>query len=456
MSGAPRTRSLLPLAAGLFVLLALVLLARRWDASLGDWARTQGLAWALLGLTGYAAAALLAVRSFPLLRDGRLYALTLLLMPLAAVQFLRASRLWEEEAPGWLGALGDQLRERTPSLLERLDSYTVLLLPVVVLMASAVPAALPVRTLRLVTGGLALGVGVLLALLSGAVAPTLGALPWAGGVHAALCLVGAGVALGVWRSDGGLGGSIAALCAWALVAGLAQLEHGFTPALQWLYLHTQLIGLDDVALGQLPPGTDRLLLLVLPLGVVVVVAREWIVNLSHRTSLDTLTRLYNKDYARSIVEQTGMCDLGSCFSIAVADIDHFKKVNDTHGHGAGDVVLHEVAQAIRDAVGARGVVCRTGGEEMTIFFPFLELTVAADLCEQARARVEKRQVKVTNNERKRLKIGVSVSIGLASNIDSDGKSAHGGVADVVQAADKALYAAKKRGRNRVITMEQSR
>lgn len=455
MSGAPRTRSLLPLVAGVVVLVVLVLLARRWDASLGDWARTQGLAWALLGLSGYAAAALLAVRSFPLLRDGRLYALTLLLLPLAGVQFLRASRLWEEDAPGWLGALGDQLRERTPSLLERLDSYTVLVLPLTVLLASAVPAALPVRTLRLVTGGGALAIGGLLALLAGVVSPTLGGLPYAGGVLTVVSLVAAGVALGMWRSDGGLGGSVAALCLWALVAGLAQLEHGFTPVLQWIYLHTQLIALDDVALGQLPVGTDRLLMLVLPLGLVVVVAREWIVNLSHRTSLDTLTRLYNKDYARSIVEQTGMCDLGTCFSVAVADIDHFKKVNDTHGHGAGDVVLHEVAQAIRDAVGARGVVCRTGGEEMTIFFPFLELAAAATLCEQARARVEKRQVKVTNNERKRLKIAVSVSIGVACNLDSKDAAAHGGVADVVQAADKALYTAKKRGRNRVVTMEQA-
>lgn len=454
MSGAPRTRSLLPLAAGLFIVLVLVLLARRWEASLGEWARDQGLAWGLLGLTGYAAAALLAVRSFPLLRDGRLYALTLLLLPVAGVQFLRASRLSEEAAaPGWLGAIGDQLRDRAPSLIERLDSFAVLIVPVVVLVASAVPAALPVRTLRLVTAGLALLVGALLAVLAGLVAPTLGELTYAFGIHTSLCLVGGGVALGVWRSDGGLGGSVAAMCALALVAGLAQLGDGFTPILQWIYLRTELLDLDDVAVGQLPAGADRLLLLVLPLGLVVVVAREWIVNLSHRTSLDALTRLYNKDYARSIVEQTGMCDLGACFSVAVADIDHFKKVNDTHGHGAGDVVLHEVAQAIRDAIGVRGVVCRTGGEEITIFFPFLNLPEAADLCGALRARVEQRQIKVTTNERKRLKVSVTVSVGVASNVDAAGAVAHGGVADVVQAADKALYSAKKRGRNRVTTME---
>jgi diguanylate cyclase (GGDEF)-like protein len=166
-----------------------------------------------------------------------------------------------------------------------------------------------------------------------------------------------------------------------------------------------------------------------------------------------LTRLYNKDYAKSIVEQTGMCDLGSCFSIAVADIDFFKKVNDTYGHGAGDVVLHEVAQAIRDAVGARGVVCRTGGEEITIFMPFLGLGDAATLCERVRARVEKHQMKVTTNERKKAKLKVTLSIGVACNVVDDGKAVHKGVADVVQAADKAVYAAKHAGRNRVMTMK---
>ncbi|MBX3471766.1 MAG: GGDEF domain-containing protein [Planctomycetes bacterium] len=439
MIGAPWTRSLVPLAAGLVVLVALLGAARRWEPALADWARTQGLAWALLGLAGYGTAALLAVRSFPLLRDARLYALSLGLLPLAAVQFLGVARPWESfDAPGW-----------SASLVERLDSFVVLLLPVVVLMASAVPEALPVRTLRLVTAAIGAVTAVVAGLLTGLVGPTLDALPFAGGIHAALCVIAGGVALGLWRSDGGLGGAVASMCALALVAGLAQLGVGFTSLLEWIYLKTQLIDLDDVALGKLPVGADRLLLLILPLGLVVVVAREWIVNLSHRTSLDTLTRLYNKDYARSIVEQTGMCDLGACFSVAVADIDHFKKVNDTHGHGAGDVVLHEVAQAIREAIGARGVVCRTGGEEITIFFPFLNLPEAAGQCERVRARVEARKIRIVDNERRRQRISVTVSVGVASNQDGEGGVVHRGVADVVQAADKALYAAKRGGRNRV-------
>jgi diguanylate cyclase (GGDEF)-like protein len=224
--------------------------------------------------------------------------------------------------------------------------------------------------------------------------------------------------------------------------------------LREVFMRTKLLAADDVALGQLPLGTDRLLLLVIPAWLMVIVAREWIVNLSHRTSLDALTRLYNKDYAKSIVEQTGMCDLGSCFSVAVADIDHFKKVNDSHGHGAGDVVLHEVAAAIRDAIGARGVVCRTGGEEITIFFPFLALPEATEMCERMRKSVEKHKIPIVNNERKKLKITVTISVGVASNQHDDaGKATHAGVSDVVQAADRAVYAAKNRGRNRVVAGE---
>jgi diguanylate cyclase (GGDEF)-like protein len=445
------TRSIVPLLVSLAVTLGLVLLARKWGDELGTWARQPSIAWAIMGLAGYVATALLAVRSFPLLRDARLFALSLLLVPLGVTQFLHGTRLFEERPPGWLG---EELQKSAPGFIERLDSHTVLLLPVAVLCAVAVPGALTVRTLRLVSAGLTASLVLVGALLAGLVGgfPDL---PYAGGVHVALCVVAGVTALAAWRSDGGLGGAIAGACALAMVAGLAQLEVGFTPALEWLYRQQWgVIDLDDVAVGELPYGTDRLLLLVLPLGLVVVVAREWIVNLSHRTSMDMLTRLYNKDYAKSIVEQTGMCDLGTCFSVAVADIDFFKKVNDTHGHGAGDVVLHEVAAGIREAVGARGVVCRTGGEEITIFFPFLGLPEAKEACERLRKAVEKLKIKIVNNEGRKQKISVTLSVGVATNQDTKGKRVHSGVSDVVQAADRAVYQAKQRGRNRVVTMEE--
>jgi diguanylate cyclase (GGDEF)-like protein len=436
VTGASWTRGLLPLAASLLLVATLVVLARRWEPGLADWARAPGTGWGLLGLAGYVAAGFLAVRSFPLLRDGKLYAWTLLLLPLGAAQFLAAGRLVD-------GSWADPMA--------RLDGWTTLLLPLVTLGAALVPQGLPARTLRLVT------LGAACALCGGAAAlawfaPPLEAVSWAPGALTLTGVVAGGVALGVWRTDGGLGGAAAGACALVLMAGLGRTGTGLTPLLEQLYLRWQLFGLDDVALGRFPEGTDRLLLLVLPLGLVVVVAREWIVNLSHRTSLDTLTRLYNKDYARSIVEQTGMCDLGSCFSIAVADIDHFKKVNDTHGHGAGDVVLHEVAQGIRDAVGARGVVCRTGGEEITIFYPFLALAEAKTLCERVRVRVEKLQIRVVNNERRKQRLSVTLSIGVASNQPGGEGAAPEGVSDVVQAADKAVYQAKHRGRNRVVAM----
>lgn len=442
MIGASRLRNVAPLAVGLVLLTVLLLGCRRWGQGLTTWATEElGALWASCGLLAYGTAAVLAVRSFPLLRDARLYALTMLLLPLGAVQWLRTSRAWEDVGAPWLGRA-----------VEHLDPWVVVFAPAVVLAACAVPTALPVRTLRLVTAGLALLLTIvaMVLLLLGAPGPE--DLSFGAALLTGVSVVAGATAFAVWRSDGGLGGAVAALCAGYLVAGLAQTGVGFEPVLRQVCLSTGLIAPDDVSLGQLTAGTDRLLHLVLPAWLMVVVAREWIVNLSHRTSIDVLTRLYNKDYAKSIVEQTGMCDLGSCFSVAVADIDFFKKVNDTHGHGAGDVVLHEVAAAIRETIGARGVVCRTGGEEITIFFPFLALAEASELCDRVRKRVEKHKIPIVNNDRRKLKITVTISVGVASNTSAEGEPAHAGVADVVQAADRAVYAAKKGGRNRVVTM----
>jgi diguanylate cyclase (GGDEF)-like protein len=145
--------------------------------------------------------------------------------------------------------------------------------------------------------------------------------------------------------------------------------------------------------------------------------------------------------------------LSGTFAVAMIDIDHFKQFNDTHGHAAGDRVLHAVAQQIRHAHGGRAF--RYGGEEFCLLFTGSHARDAEKSCEQVRAQIESARVNIRSAPRKKRQgqavrkidatdVHVTVSIGIAM------RDAHSAVADVLKAADQALYRAKAKGRNRVV------
>jgi diguanylate cyclase (GGDEF)-like protein len=123
------------------------------------------------------------------------------------------------------------------------------------------------------------------------------------------------------------------------------------------------------------------------------------------------------------------------------DIDHFKKVNDTYGHQAGDQVLHSVAQTILREVVPDGIACRYGGEEIAVFFPKKEAKEVAKVMEEVRAAIERTKVAT-----RKKKLSVTVSIGVSHRGDVSQT-----IIDVIHAADKALYRAKGNGRNQVKT-----
>ncbi len=130
------------------------------------------------------------------------------------------------------------------------------------------------------------------------------------------------------------------------------------------------------------------------------------------------------------------------FTLAMCDIDHFKKVNDTYGHLAGDQILQGVAKLIRGTSRDVDIVGRYGGEEFIVLLPETDLDAAIVYAERVRKTVEK-----WGTGRKELNPGhnVSISIGVASydaTVDKSGEN-------FIEKADKALYAAKERGRNRV-------
>jgi len=127
------------------------------------------------------------------------------------------------------------------------------------------------------------------------------------------------------------------------------------------------------------------------------------------------------------------------FSLMIIDIDHFKAVNDTHGHIAGDTVLKSVAQVIRKTIRRSDEVFRYGGEEFVVILSNTKQGGAKFIAERVRKQIEKLTVEIGTS------INVTASIGISSSeIMKD-------VSETLDYADKALYQAKDQGRNRVIT-----
>lgn len=133
-------------------------------------------------------------------------------------------------------------------------------------------------------------------------------------------------------------------------------------------------------------------------------------------------------------------------SIIMADLDHFKKVNDQYGHVTGDYVLHECVAVIKSAIiRPNDLIGRFGGEEFLIILPDTELAQAAALAETARVAVEKHVIC-----RQDQKIQISVSLGVACRNLGDTVTITS-TQNLLENADKALYQAKNQGRNKVIS-----
>ena len=158
---------------------------------------------------------------------------------------------------------------------------------------------------------------------------------------------------------------------------------------------------------------------------------------------DDLTGLLNRRAMldRMQLEQRRSLRSGSPLLIAQLDIDHFKAVNDTHGHAAGDLVLQSFADTVRRNVRDTDVLARWGGEEFVLLLCDTPASDAVALMERLRQAVQAMQVPVAQGGQP---ITVTVSIGLARHTPADP------LAGTLERADRALYAAKAGGRNRVV------
>lgn len=160
---------------------------------------------------------------------------------------------------------------------------------------------------------------------------------------------------------------------------------------------------------------------------------------------DALTGLFNRRYLEETLERELLRARreASPISLIMLDIDHFKKLNDTFGHKAGDVMLQTLGEVLRTHTRGSDVACRYGGEEFVAVLPGASLELAHQRAEQWRALFEQLSVPYGKVElRATLSLGVAVY------------PQHGATSDeVLRVADTALYMAKTEGRNRVVVAE---
>lgn len=167
--------------------------------------------------------------------------------------------------------------------------------------------------------------------------------------------------------------------------------------------------------------------------------------LSEVSSRDALTGLYNRWFVIEKIDSEINRALrhGSPMSLLMLDLDHFKRINDTWGHSAGDQVLQAIGKLLRDSCRVYDVPGRYGGEEFCILLPETRLGNTSVVAERIRARLESTELQYGDD-----RIVVTASIGIAG-MEAPEAAELLSPAALIDRADRALYSAKSRGRNRV-------
>ena len=194
------------------------------------------------------------------------------------------------------------------------------------------------------------------------------------------------------------------------------------------------------------------LIVLLILTIIYLVARSFIKELNtaetklvEMATQDFLTGLLNRreTFHRLAEELQRARRLATPFSVLLLDLDHFKQVNDIHGHSAGDLVLQALAAALRQGVRPYDLCCRYGGEEFLVILPETALEAAAGIAERLRRDIEKLEITVA----KETDLRMTASIGAATLAGNES------IDQLIARADEAMYNAKSNGRNRVCLAE---
>jgi diguanylate cyclase (GGDEF)-like protein len=167
--------------------------------------------------------------------------------------------------------------------------------------------------------------------------------------------------------------------------------------------------------------------------------------LAEASSRDALTGLFNRWYILEKIEEemNRAWRHGSPMSLLMLDIDHFKNVNDSFGHSAGDQVLQAIGQVLKDSCRIYDIPSRYGGEEFCLMLPETKLDNTLPVAERIRRRVECSNLSANGSQ---IKITTSIGVAGLESVPDEGLF---GASSLIERADRALYSAKDRGRNRV-------
>jgi len=169
-------------------------------------------------------------------------------------------------------------------------------------------------------------------------------------------------------------------------------------------------------------------------------------HLQMLASKDPLTGLYNRQFLNELLEKewNSARRNGDPLSVIMADLDNFKGVNDTYGHQAGDMALKKVSEVLTANMRKSDYLARYGGEEFMLVLPRSELKAACNAAERFRRAVSELPIFLNNNEKLSLTISCGVSTDHPERNDQN-------IDTLIHKADKALYEAKRLGKNRVIS-----
>ncbi len=169
--------------------------------------------------------------------------------------------------------------------------------------------------------------------------------------------------------------------------------------------------------------------------------RERVVaQISHMAHHDPLTDLANRSLFLEHLEALGRrADVGANYAVMLVDLDHFKAINDTYGHLAGDALLWTVANRMRETVGVNGLIARLGGDEFAIALDVRQSDDRSDILHLATQLLEAVE-KPYFIENKQLRVGVSIGVAFCDNQSRT-------LTEIMKHADTALYRAKAEGRN---------
>ena len=167
------------------------------------------------------------------------------------------------------------------------------------------------------------------------------------------------------------------------------------------------------------------------------VASDVVSMLLEEAATDSLTGLMNRrEFERTVQRRLSWFAAKRVNSLVLCDIDHFKRINDTYGHNAGDIALQSIAETLTNCVRRADAVARIGGEEFAILLPGVGIAEAYLLAERLRSSIEELSVHL-----ERLVLQVTASFGVVEVRGEEGLS------EMLVRADRALYAAKNNGRN---------